>query len=154
MAIDGRKVRKGIDYDITLIDRQPGDSLRLSLQRDGRPVEAELVLESRPAPDGEMLAREKLGLGVYPVPEDVAADLWLQQSTGLLITEVQEGSPADEAGLQRRDILLAIDRHYVATTEDLGRLLELRDPGDVITVRVLRISRRGKLQLAGPLRIR
>ncbi|MDY7109186.1 MAG: trypsin-like peptidase domain-containing protein [Planctomycetota bacterium] len=154
LAVDGRPVRKGVDFDIALLNHDAGDELDLTLRRGERQVDAELRLAARPAPDGRELARGKLGIEVHALPADVAEQLGLSRSAGLLVTEIEPGGPADEAGLQRRDILLALGRHAVASVDDLGHLLEQVESGDVVAVHVLRVDRWGKAKMHGPLRVR
>lgn len=154
LTIDGRPVRKGVDFDIALINHQPGDALDMTLRREGRDVHARLQLASRPAPDGKELARRHLGVEVHPLPQEIAEELKLSRSAGLLVTEIEPGGPADQAGIQRRDILLSLGRHYVSTIEELGQLLEAIDSGEVVSVHVLRVDRWGKAKLQGPLRVR
>ena len=57
-----------------------------------------------PPPDAMLL-----GLRCDPVPAELAAHLGLDPGAGLLVAEVQESSPAQDAGLERFDVLLAID---------------------------------------------
>jgi serine protease Do len=154
LAVNGEPVRQRIDLDIALIDGQPGEDLSLTLRRGGDTVRRTLRLGARATPDGAALARTRLGLQVYPLPEDIARELRLRRARGLLVTEVERGGPADRAGIRRRDVLLAVGQHYVTTVEDLGRRLDVLDGGEVVPVAVLRVERRGKVQRSGPLQIR
>lgn len=56
---------------------------------------------------------------------------------GLLITNVQAGSPADKAGLVRGDILLEVDGQVVDSYAALQQVLNGLNPGDQVDVRVL-----------------
>jgi S1-C subfamily serine protease len=56
---------------------------------------------------------------------------------GLLITNVQPGSPAEEAGLVRGDILLEMDGQAVDNSASLQQILSGLNPGDQVDVRVL-----------------
>jgi serine protease Do len=152
--VDGEPVREGIDFDIALINRQADDALPLLLERDGRTVRARLRLLERPAPDGRELARARLGIDVVPLPEDIARQLDLERSGGVLIERVEFGGPAHDAGVHRYDILLAMGRYYVASVEELGNVLESLESGDVVNARILRVERRRKTQRSGAVRIR
>jgi hypothetical protein len=53
---------------------------------------------------------------------------------GALITEVVEGSAAEQAGLQPGDLLTRIDGHAVRRQQDLSRVLGRLRPGDQVSV--------------------
>lgn len=55
---------------------------------------------------------------------------------GAVIHRVTDGSPADEAGLRRGDIVTAIEGSPVEAPEDLGEAIDQHDPGDRITLTV------------------
>jgi S1-C subfamily serine protease len=52
-----------------------------------------------------------------------------KETVGVLIAEVKEGGPADEAGLERGDILLKVGKQDVNTFGELGDALRGYDPG-------------------------
>jgi serine protease Do len=153
-TVDGRPVNEGIDFSIALIGGKPEQAINVGLERGGAPVQVKLVLQRKPAPDGEELAREKLGFEIENLPADVAEALGLRTGSGLWITRVEADGPANQAGLARRDVLLAIGRHSVTSREDLGQLLEQIDAGDSVPITVLRVDRRVKLKLSGELQAR
>ena len=154
LAVNSRPIRKGVDFDIALINREPGDNIDLTLRRGARQFETRLRLAERPAPDGIKLAREKLGIEIYPLPDDIAKELDLGGFKGVLITAVERGGPADYAGIERRDILIAIGRHHMSSVSDLGCLLETAESGDTIPVDILRVERRGKVKYHGQVQVR
>lgn len=54
----------------------------------------------------------------------------------------QPGSPAERAGVQAQDIIVAIDGQRIATVGDLRRELFRKRPGDTVRVEVVRDGRR------------
>jgi serine protease Do len=152
--IDQRPVHEGVDFYIGLINHKPGDTVRVQVERDGKPVEASLKLASRPAPDGGKLAREKMGIDVQPLSEDVAQSLGFSGTTGLIVTRVEPKGPADRLGLERRDVITTVGRHAVTSMEDLGELLEQTRSGETVPMIVLRSEGRRKYQLSGELTAR
>lgn len=60
-----------------------------------------------------------------------------EDEAGVLVTRVLPGSPADEANLQRGDIITAIGGEAV-TVESLQDMVLDHQPGDVLDVTVLR----------------
>ena len=88
--------------------------------------------------------RAALGIGAatMTVPRRIALRLDLAQKTGAVVTTVQAGSAADEAGLLTGDIVLAIDGKTVASAGDLVRLLDRDKIGRTVPLDVLRRSER------------
>ncbi|MBI5267979.1 MAG: PDZ domain-containing protein [candidate division Zixibacteria bacterium] len=79
-------------------------------------------------------------LGVYTqsINDDIAEGFKLPVKSGAIISEVIEDSPADQAGLMDRDIVVAIDGDPVETAEDLTSTIGKHSAGDIVTVKVLR----------------
>ena len=154
-GVDGKPVHEGIDYSIALIGSQPQQTVSLNVQRAGKPVSAKLTLEGRPMPDGVRLAVDRFGLGLEPLTPQTAAALGYPEGVqGLLVTQLDNAGPAADAGIQLRDVLIAIGRHAIAGMDDLGQMLEYVDPGETLPVTVLRIDGRMKMRLSGELKAR
>jgi hypothetical protein len=71
-------------------------------------------------------------LGV--VPDDSAAET----TTGILISGVLAGGPAQAAGLKGGDILISFNTKPLKTLEDLSESLDESKPGDKVVLKVLR----------------
>jgi S1-C subfamily serine protease len=52
-------------------------------------------------------------LTVQNVTPEIAQALGLKRAQGVVITTVERGSPADDAGLRRGDVILEVDREAV-----------------------------------------
>jgi serine protease Do len=62
----------------------------------------------------------------------------LPSIAGVLVFDVSSGSPAGEAGLVRHDVIVAIDGVRVDRVGQMQREIAQREPGDTVTVRVIR----------------
>ncbi|MHC4990172.1 MAG: trypsin-like peptidase domain-containing protein [Planctomycetota bacterium] len=153
-AIDSSPVREGVDFYIGLIGKQAGDRVRLEVDRGGRSLDRQLVLAGRPRPDGDRLARSKLGVRVRALPEDIARDLRLPGEAGIFVLDVEVGGPADRGGIEARDIIMSVGRYHVTSVEELGQLLELADADEQIPVRCIRVERGRLLQRDLRVRVR
>jgi S1-C subfamily serine protease len=91
---------------------------------------------------GEGRRFERLRLGVALAAADVAARLrksvGLDERAGLLVRGVVEGSPAAEAGIREGDLLVRAADRDLATPDDLFAVLAPLQPGDALTVGVVR----------------
>lgn len=59
---------------------------------------------------------------------------------GLFISSIQEGSGAEEAGLQVNDMILEVDGQKVTSTSEVNEIRDTKKPGDYLTFKVLRES--------------
>ena len=97
--------------------------------------------------DGEDLVRPWIGVYYVPIDPGLAATEDLGVDSGALIgtadgsgQAVFPGSPAEAAGLQSGDIIVAVDGEQLTADTDLPTLILPHAPGDTITLRVLRDS--------------
>ena len=84
--------------------------------------------------------------GLQPIDPEVAKLLKLEKQSGVVISDIMAGSPAAQAGLQDRDIVLAIDGQALPRLKPTdqvvvtyaGQEILRRRPGDEITLSILR----------------
>jgi S1-C subfamily serine protease len=88
-------------------------------------------------------------LGVFPaeVTPDLAEAFDLGVDDGVLVRRVERGSGADRAGLEAGDVIVGLDGRNIATVEDLFAELRRRDPGDRVTVTLVRGGEERELEV-------
>ncbi|MFY8055858.1 MAG: DegQ family serine endoprotease [Limnohabitans sp.] len=84
--------------------------------------------------------RGRLGVQIDQVSKEVAESLGLSKPQGALVRGVEQGSPAEKAGLEPGDIILRFDGKLIEKSADLPRQVGNTKPG---TVSKLQIWRRG-----------
>jgi S1-C subfamily serine protease len=57
---------------------------------------------------------------------------------GALVLNVEPGSPADAAGIEEQDVIIAVDGEPVGSSEELVVAVDAFAPGDTITIEVVR----------------
>ncbi len=82
----------------------------------------------------------QLGIEGQDVDPEAAELYGLGTDSGALVVTVAEGSAADEAGLERGDIITAIDDKPVTSMTDLAAQISSRSPGDDVTLTIVRDS--------------
>ncbi len=90
------------------------------------------------------VVRGYLGLHArnVPLPPVLVRRYNLTGTGGVEILSVEEGAPADQAGLQEEDVLVALDDQPTANVDDLHKLLTKLPVGVPATVTLLRGERR------------
>jgi len=87
------------------------------------------------------------GLRVQDLTPELAEQLGLESgASGVVVSAVEPGGPAGEAGLRRGDVIVEVDRHEVKDAKDLHKRLGETDQ------RALLLVRRGDSQLYVPLK--
>lgn len=79
-----------------------------------------------------------LGVRIQKVTDDMASALGLDESKGALVAEVEPDSPADKAGLEVGDVILAYDSKTVQDMTDLPKLVAQTAVGATVKMNVLR----------------
>ncbi|MDD3180646.1 MAG: PDZ domain-containing protein [Opitutaceae bacterium] len=92
--------------------------------------------------------------GLQSMEPDVARFLQLENQSGVVVSDIAEGSPAGKAGLRERDIVLAIDGHPLPRLKPdriiagyFGREILRRRPGDTLALTVLRGNERIEIRV-------
>ena len=159
--VDGQPVNSARDLQKAILGKNIGQTVQLKVWRrqDGNyrtvavkaeelPQEpAEAIASSRPkpfrppAPESENTDEPwpAYGLEVQDLPEDVAKEMSLPAG-GVIVTRIEPGSPADVAGLQRRDVITAAGDETVKDSKSLAAALQ--NAGEDGTV--LLVERKGK----------
>ncbi|MEM1035180.1 MAG: Do family serine endopeptidase [Pseudomonadota bacterium] len=94
-----------------------------------------------------MIVRPWLGIKGQSVTYDIARAQGLERPVGVIVSEVFDGGPGDEAGLRRGDLVLRIDDREVFDERGLKFLAATRSPGEVSTLTVLRGNRERAIEV-------
>lgn len=62
-----------------------------------------------------------------------------QLPNGVYVTEVEEGSPAAEAGMQAADIIVDADNTVITSTSQLQEIIAEKSAGDTVEIKVYRV---------------
>lgn len=87
--------------------------------------------------------RGRLGVNVVDLNADLGGHFGTRK--GVLVTDVVEGSAAEEAGIKAGDIIIAVDGKSVESREELVRVLGNRREGDKVELALLRKGKEMKL---------
>jgi len=84
-----------------------------------------------------------LGVSLAEVDANRAKELKLKEAYGVEITRVEEGSPAEKAGVKTADVVLEYNGQRVEGMEQFGRMVRETPPGREVR---LTVSREGAIQ--------
>jgi S1-C subfamily serine protease len=100
------------------------------------PTDAALRERADALARGEESARPRLGVAIAPphVARRLRRAVGLPERDGLLVRWVEDGSPADRAGIEKGDLIVAAGGEEVSRIDDLEPLLT----GESLTLTVVR----------------
>ncbi len=90
---------------------------------------------------GACYAKEDAWLGVVlqPLSDELKQAMEIDEAVqGVLVSDVVDGSPADESGLEDGDVIIAIDDEKTETVKGAVRAIKAYSPGDQVEIVVLR----------------
>lgn len=82
-----------------------------------------------------------VGISGYSLDEDLANQVGIDLTSGILVASVNNGGPAYNAGIRMGDVITAVDGKEVTSFEDLSSYLGDKKPGDSI---ILSVNRSGQ----------
>jgi serine protease Do len=91
--------------------------------------------------------RGRLGVQIDQVSKEVAESLGLSKTQGALVRGVEQGSPAEKAGLEPGDIILKFDGKTIDKSTDLPRLVGNTKPGTRSNIQLWRRGSSKELQI-------
>jgi S1-C subfamily serine protease len=88
---------------------------------------------------GQEIERAYLGVQMSDLPSDQASELDLPVDRGALVQSVEDGSPADEAGLRAgSDLIVSVDGDEVDGADDVVNAISTKQPGDTVEIEFYR----------------
>lgn len=156
-AINGEKMADSNVLRNKIAGTKPGTEVKVTILRDGKEEEMTATLdELKTAGDkkgngknddekgGAEKESGKLGLSLQPLTPQITKQLDLDSDTeGLVVIAVDQNGPAAEAGIQRGDVILEINRKPVTSITDVKSILESVGNKTI----VLLVNRKGQTTL-------
>ncbi len=93
------------------------------------------------------VSRGRLGVHIQEVTPELAASFGLDEKQGAVISEVVKDSPAQQAGLEVGDIILAVDGKKIVEMRSLPRIIAAKKPGTKVQLKVLRMGEIHKIKV-------
>jgi len=87
---------------------------------------------------GKGVARGFLGVIIRSIDKDLAESLDLPSTQGVLIQQIQQGSPADEAGLKRGDIITELDGKRITNADQFVLMVAESPPEKKVRLKIIR----------------
>ena len=128
LRFDNKPIRSMHDLPFIVASTPIGQTVSIEIMRGSQRMNLHITTEElkeeaeqEAAPAGE--TGPYLGIEVQEITPEMAKNYDLSRSSGVIIVQVEDGSPAEEAGLTPGDIIVEIDKKPVKDVATFNRLL-------------------------------
>ncbi len=154
VSLDGKPVTRGQDLMDHVADASVGESMKIAVLRNGKKEDLSVIIgdrakvfantfggqRSESTEPGEG-TQAKFGIFIQDLNASLRQNLNYTGPAGVLITQVEGGSFADDIGLLQNDIIVQINRQAVTSAEELKRIQNTMKPGDAVVFKIMRAGR-------------
>jgi serine protease Do len=150
IEINGNPIKDTHELLVMIAGFRVDESVKIKIIRDGQEKSLSLTIAER-TEKAEMASAqhsgEAFGMTVQEITPEIAQQLGLSIKKGLIVVDVQEGSVADEVGIQVQDLILQVNKAKIVTMKEYQR--EIANAG--VKGSILLLIKRGKSTFFVPL---
>jgi len=132
IEVDGVKIKSSQDVVHEVLKKKVGQKVNLVILRGGKRLEISVTTAQMPEKIGERgpakPTREWFGLQVSNVTPEIAKQLGLTKTEGVVITGVEPNSAGQAAGLKAGDIILEVNRQKILNENEYLSAMEKAKP--------------------------
>jgi serine protease Do len=127
--LNGQTVTDAGQLQMEVGQKQPGQSIQLQVVREGKTSSVPLTLGTMEESAGNASVggehgKSRWGLGLSDLSDGDRDQMQLPSDVhGAVVEDVQPGSPADNAGLQRGDVIVEVNRRAQSSATDAAKAL-------------------------------
>lgn len=135
VSFSGKEIIESTDLPYIVASTAVGKTVQVEVLRKGKrrdlQVQIEELLEEGQETQEEE-GRPTLGMTVQEITPELAREYDLPVKTGVIVAEVEDASPAAEAGMKPGDIILEVDEIPMKTVQQFEKKIRSYKPGDTI----------------------
>lgn len=131
LEMNGKEIESYDSFRNDVAILKPDSNVRFTVLRDGINHEIDVSLGERPKEtaqssrsNNQQNLQETLGISVQNVTKDIAEQFGYQIGEGVIVTGVNAGSPAAEAGIQPGDLIEGVNRQTVNSVDDFEKSIK------------------------------
>jgi S1-C subfamily serine protease len=127
-SVDDKAIKNANELVKEIQKKKVGQKIKLSIIRDGKPTTVEVTLTSmpeKPETAKEKEVEEKMGASVQELTPQLSLRYRISGiKRGVIVVGVEDGSLADEIGLEEGDVILEINRKKIETVKDFEKAIK------------------------------
>ena len=126
LQFNGKDIAESKELPRMMAATPVGDTVALKVLRNGKTITCQVNAGEMQEKEVASLdtPRESLGLTVQNITPDIAQELGLEKAGGVVVANVEPGSPASEAGIQPGDVIQGVNQKPVRNVDDFVAKIE------------------------------
>ncbi len=127
LKFDNKDIHDAHTLSRVVSSTPPGKKVKVVIWRNGKEKTLEVKVGTMPAEGGEELASTETNWGfkVQKLTPELAEEFgWSKNEKGLIVTEVEPGTPASASGLRKGDLIKEVNRKPVANLKQYRKALK------------------------------
>jgi serine protease Do len=150
--INGKVVKDTHELLLTIATLHVGDKASIKVLRDGKEILCAVIVSERK--DQQEVAAVRASKGHYgiaaqEITPEIARQLGIAKDSGVIVTDVENGSPADAVGIQPQDLIVQVNKLKVKSIKEYNKEMTKAAEKKSVTLLV----KRGKSSFFVALRI-
>lgn len=140
VEFDGKEVNDSKDLPRMVASTPVGKAVTIKLIRNGKFLDRQMKVGEmeEKVEVAEAPSHKSLGITVQNLTPEIARGLGLKKDTGVVVTRVESGSPAADAGIQTGDVVHEVNRKPVKNVEDFVQKVDQAKGQDNILLLIQR----------------
>jgi len=149
LSVDGKEVNAANQLQTVIGSHKPGESVTLSIFRDGKTISLPVKLKPRDDKQNNFVDNGKseeksdtkskkfdeVGFAVSDIPSNMKKELDIDN--GVVVKDVKQYSEAFNRGLRAGYVILEADKNKVDSVDGLTSILEKKGKGDILVLKVI-----------------
>jgi serine protease Do len=143
---NGKPLTEGNTLPKLVAATKPGETVNVKVIRDKKEKLVQVTvgtmkdteLASGESENEEERGSAELGLSVKDLDSETARQLEMDKQEGVVVTRVKTNSPAEEADIQRGDVILEINRHPIKDVDDYRDIMAKAKSGESLLFLIYR----------------
>jgi serine protease Do len=140
LSYNNKKIDNSVQLRNLVAETEPNTEVPITILRNNETKELEVTVGKRPNKITASLnsnqnsegnySNEKLGLSVQNLTADIAEKLGYKDEQGVIVTKVDPGSPADDAGIRVNDLIKQVNKKDIKSVSEFENIISQTKKGD------------------------
>ena len=143
--VNDQKIKSSHELTRIIADFHVGEKVKIKVLRDGK--EKTFIVKIAKRQQAKIASsnmpykkQEVFGIQVSDLTPEIANRLNLQETEGVVVTDVQSGSQGDDKGVQARDIIKEINHKSINSVDDYNNAINKVKKGDTVSMFIKRAN--------------